>query len=193
MNKFTLTPFAIAICFAVSTGASAADMTKSQYKAAKEEISVKYKADKTACKQMNGNAKDICMVEAKGAEKIALAELVETNSPSDKHRHDLNVVKADAAYAIAKEKCDDKTGNAKDICRKEAKRAHVSALADATLEKKTDAANETARDATADARKDATADKRDAAYAVAKEKCEAMVDDAKATCMKDAKARFGQS
>ena len=33
-----------------------------------------YNADKEACKGMSGNAKDICMQEAKGKEKVAKAE-----------------------------------------------------------------------------------------------------------------------
>ena len=31
------------------------------------------------------------------------------------------VAKAESAYAVAKERCDDKSGNAKDVCVKEAK------------------------------------------------------------------------
>ena len=45
--------------------AQAATMTKSDYK-----------ADKTACAALAGNAKDICVEEAKAKEKVARAELV---------------------------------------------------------------------------------------------------------------------
>ena len=203
MTKYTLTALSAACCLAISTSAIGGAMSKTEYKAAKQDISAKYKADKTACKAMTGNAKDICIEEAKGREKVAKAELEAKESPSDKHRYDLRMAKANAAYAVAKEKCDDLSGNAKDVCRKEAKAAYVAAKADAKVAEKTSDANATAREKTQDAnatarekttesRRDAAADKRDAAYAVAKEKCDALAGDAKANCIKEAKARYDQ-
>jgi hypothetical protein len=78
--------------------------------------------------------------------------------------------------------CDDKGGNAKDVCVTEAKAAHTKALADAKLDKKV-----------GEARKDASADKRDADYKVATEKCDSLAGDAKAACVSAAKAKFGKS
>lgn len=204
MNSYTLTALSAAFCLAISTSAMGGTISKVEYKAAKEDISAKYKADKAACKAMTGNAKDICIEEAKGRETVAKAELEANYSPSSKHRYDVRMAKANAAYAVAKEKCDDFSGNAKDVCRKEAKSAYVAAKADAKVAEKTsdakatarettEDANATARETTTEARKDAATEKRDAAYAVAKEKCEALADDAKVKCIKDAKARYGQS
>ena len=204
MNKFTLSALSVAVCFAISPLAVGAVMSKADYSKAKENIAAKYKADQSACAAMAGNVKDICSEEAKGREKIASAELVATNEPTSKHRYDVRLAKADAAFAVAKEKCDDLSGNAKDVCVKEAQAAYVTAKADAKVVVKTTEANTTAREKTSDAntvaraktvdaRKDAEADKRDAAYAVAKEKCDAFSGDVKATCIKDAKARYGQS
>ena len=192
MNKFTVVAFATASCFAISTGAIAATMSKDDYKAAKAQISTKYSADRDGCKSLSGNAKDICVEEAKGSQKIAKAELEAAYDPSVKHRYDVRITKVDSAYAVAKEKCDDLAGNAKDVCRKEAKSAFVAGQADAKLAEKTADANATAREKTTEARKDAATDKRDAAYAVAKEKCDAFANDAKTNCLKDAKARYGQ-
>ena len=193
MNSYTLAAISAAFCLAISTSAIGGAMSKAQHKAAREDISAKYKADKVACKAMTGNAKDICIEEAKGREKVAKAELEENYSPSAKHRYNVRIAKAEAAYAVAKEKCDDLSGNAKDVCRKEAKSAYVAAKADAKVAEKTSDANATARETTTEARQDAAAEKRDAAYAVAKEKCDALADDAKAKCIKDAKARYGHS
>src|SRR4051812_32855427 len=132
MKTFTLTALSAAFCVALSGGAMAANpMTKADYKSAKNEVEAKYKSDKAACKGMSGNAKDICMEEAKGREKVAKAELESNYSPSEKHAYDVRLAKADAAYDVAKEKCDDLNGNAKDVCKKEAKAAHTSAKADA--------------------------------------------------------------
>lgn len=191
MNKFALATLTT-LCLTLDTGALAATMTQGAYKSAKEDIAAKYKSATQACQPMAGNAKDICVEEAKGRQKIARAELEADYGPSTKHSYDVRLAKADAAYAIAKEKCDDATGNAKDVCRQEATRAHTTAKADAKVVEKSADANATAREKTAAARKDAAVDKHDADYAVAKEKCDALAGDAKAGCIKDAKTRFGQ-
>ena len=181
MKKLDLTALSAACLLALSTGAIAG-MTKAEHNAAAEGIAATYASDKSACKSMSGNAMDVCMQEAKGRDKVATAELEATFNPSDKHRHDVRLAKADASYAVANEKCDDFAGNVEDVCRKEATSAHVAAKADAKLAEKT-----------VDARKDARSDKRDAEYAVAKEKCDAYAGDVKTGCINDAKQRYGQS
>lgn len=162
--------------------AHAAMISKVDYQAGKSSISADYKAGKTACGLLKANAKDICIEEAKAKEKVARAELEfsYTRKPADQTR--IQVAKAESAYAVAKERCDDQTGNAKDVCVKEAKAAEVKALADAKLGK-----------VVGEARKDAAADKKDADYKVAIEKCDALVADAKASCVAMAKTKFGKS
>ena len=204
MIKFKLSVLSAALCFAASSGVMAAALSKADFKAAKGEISAVYKADKAACNALSGNAGDVCKEEAKGKEKVAIAELEMNQEPTEKHQYDLRMTKANAAYAVAKEKCDDFAGNAKDVCQKEAKSALVAAKADAkvaektaeasaTANKKSADANATARAKTTEVRRDAATDKRNADYAVAKEKCDAMAGDAKAGCIKNAKALYGQS
>ena len=162
--------------------AQAATMDKAQYAAAKDRISAEYKTEKAACGSMSDNAKDICIEEAKAKEKVARADLEYgyTSKPADQNK--LLKVKAETSYAVAKEKCDDKTGNDKDVCRKDAKALEVRALADAKMGKQI-----------GEAKKDAAADKTDANYKVAAEKCDAMTGDAKASCMSAAKAKFGKN
>ena len=59
----------------VATGSFAATMTKSDYSVSKDRISADYKVDKAVCAKSTANAKDICMEQAKGKEKVARAEL----------------------------------------------------------------------------------------------------------------------
>jgi len=192
MKKNHLITLAAATLFTISSVGNAA-MSKEEYKSAKEQISTKYGTDKTACKLKSGNARDICMQEAKGSDKIAKAELEQGYAPTTKHLYDVRISKVNSTYAIAKQKCDDLAGNPKDVCRKEAKSAMVAGKADAKLTEKTTDANSTAREKTSDARKSANTDKRDAAYAVVREKCDALAGDAKANCIRDAKLRFNQN
>lgn len=205
MNTLSASLIAATLCLALSGGAYAAPATAtmSDYVAATADIAARYKAEKKDCKARSGNARDICNEEAKGRAKIARAEYEESYGPSAEHRYELRIAKAEAVYAVAKEKCDDFAGNAKDVCRKEAKSAFIGAKADAKLADATADANATAREktneanavasrATSEARKEAAADKREGAYGVAQEKCDALAGDAKDKCLTDARSRFGQ-
>ncbi len=89
--------------------------------------------------------------------------------------------KADADYKAAKKKCGPLKGNDQDVCEKEAKAAHESALADAKAKRKG-----------AEADKDARKEKNDANYDVAKEKCDALSGDAKDQCVANAKSKYGK-
>lgn len=93
-------------------------------------------------------------------------------SPPPDARYQAFVARAEADYGVAKERCDDRAGNTKDVGMKEAKSAETAAKADAKAQMKTSDANATANDKSADARKDATAEKLEAEYKVAKEKCD---------------------
>ena len=101
--------------------AQAASIAKTDYNAGKTSIAADYKADSAACASLAGNSKDICVEQAKGRQKVALAELeyAHTGKPADQTK--VRVAKAESAYAVAKERCDDLAGNVKDVCVTEAK------------------------------------------------------------------------
>jgi hypothetical protein len=166
---------------ALST-AQAANMTRDDYSAAKSRISSQYKSDKSACNSLKSNAKDVCVEEAKAKEKVAKAELEFAHSGKPADENKVRVARAEAAYAVAKEKCDDLAGNAKDVCVKEAKATEKKALGSVKMGKEIN-----------EARSEAKEDAREADYKVAIEKCDAMAGDAKANCVASAKARFGKS
>ncbi len=183
MNKLNaLRAALLAASLLALPAAYAATMTKADYKAGKTRISADYKTDKAACASQTANAKDICMQEAKAKEKVALAEIEYGYTGKAADRTRVLVVKAESAYAVAKERCDDQSGNAKDVCVKEAKAVETKALADAKMGKEI-----------REAKKDAAADKIDADYKVAIEKCDALAGDAKNSCVAAAKTKFGKS
>ncbi len=171
----------VASLFALTSIASFA-MTKPEYKAANDTISNNYKSAKTACNILSANPKDICLAEAKGVEKVAKAELEVSHNPKEKNQHALRMAKADAAYDVSKEKCDDKAGNDKDVCVKEAKSAHTTAKTSATVTKKVINAVTDAKD-----------DRVNAEYKVAVEKCDVLAGDTKSTCINNAKAKYNKS
>ena len=106
-------------------------MSKENSNATEGQITAQYKTDREVCNSMSGNTKDICVAEAKGREKVAKAELEAQKKNTDKARQEVLITKAEAEYDIAKERCDDRSGNDKDVCRKDAKAALQTSKADA--------------------------------------------------------------
>ncbi len=161
--------------------AQAANFSKSVYDGAKEDIKTSYKADKDACGKLSGNAKDICMEEAKGREKVALAQLEYNYSGNAKDEAKLVEARYEARYEVAKERCDDRSGEAKDVCTREAKTAYEKSKADLKMNKKV-----------AEAVDDAEEARIKADYKLASEKCNTMSGDTKDVCVNSAKARYNQ-
>jgi FtsZ-interacting cell division protein ZipA len=192
ISKLIVALFAAAgLCLA--GGASAQAMSKEARDQAIKNAEAQYKTDKAACDALKGNPKDICMQTAKGKEKVAKAEAAAAYENTPKARENLRLARADATYEVAKEKCDDLAGNAKDVCVKEAKATYVKAKADAKVDRVASDARQDSAQKTATAQREATEDKRDADYKVAVEKCDSLAGTAKDACVRDAKTRFGKT
>jgi hypothetical protein len=203
MNKLHINALTLAVSLIFSTGAMAQAMSKDDYKAGKEQISVEYNKQKTACAAFSSNKKDICVADAKGKERIAKAQLELNYKPTIKNQYNLRIATADATYAVARERCDDLAGNAKDVCVKQAKSERVAAKADAKVQMKSLEANSKANEKSAEARsdanvkvadvkKDAAESKLDAQYSVEKEKCDKFAGATKDSCLLEVKTRFGK-
>jgi len=204
MKKFNITSMALALSLVCSTAAMAEGISRDDYKAGKNQSAAQYKGEKAACKSFSGNARDVCVLEAKGREKVTLAELDLAFKPGVNGQYKLDLARADAAHAVAKERCDDKAGTAKDVCVEEAKAAWTTAKADAMARMKVDTANALAQAKTVDAnrnakataaqaRKDAAETSSDAQYELAKEKCDTYAGEAKDHCLSQARKNFGKS
>ncbi|MCC7326147.1 MAG: hypothetical protein IT521_05015 [Burkholderiales bacterium] len=190
--RLTMALFAAAgLCVAGSASAQA--MSKHDRDMAIKSAEAQYRTDKAACDRLNGNAKDICQEEAKGREKVAKADAEAAHDNTPKAREKARDARADADYEVAKEKCDDLSGNAKDVCVKEAKARRVQAKADAKADRVAADQKRESSSAIAEAKRDAAEDKRDASYKVAVEKCDSLSGAAKDTCVRNAKAKFGKT
>ena len=92
-----------------------------EYKREKDRIEADAKSAKEKCKSMKDNAKDVCEAQAKGDEKLAKKELDYKKNPNDKNKADVEKMRAEVAYEVAKEKCEDQQGAAVATCKKDAK------------------------------------------------------------------------
>ena len=106
-------------------------LNNQQYSAHQDRIKAEYKAARASCDRMSGNAKDVCVEQAKGNEKVAEAQLQYQRSGKPADANKLAVIQAEAAYEVAKERCDDLNGADKDACVKDAKSDEARAKADA--------------------------------------------------------------
>jgi hypothetical protein len=192
MKNIRINALALVIGFTLSSGVIADNMTLDQYKSLETKIEYDYKVAKDKCDSLAGNDEDICEAEVKGKMDIDQAELKHSNKPTPKTLYKARVAKADADYSLAIQKCDEKVGNAEDVCVKEAKAAKIQETASAEAQMKTLKADDEAIDKSYHARKDAEKDMRDANYAVAKEKCEALDGKTEVGCMSNVKSRFGK-
>ncbi len=122
------------VLFTLATAASASiafaqNMDTAGYKQAHNKAEADYKTAKNQCKSLKDNAQDVCEEEAKvaraRAEREAIAQYKNTPRDLDKANRKL----ADAEYELAKEKCDDLSGDAKDSCQNQARSTKTSTLA----------------------------------------------------------------
>ncbi|SFF22795.1 hypothetical protein [Nitrosomonas sp. Nm166] len=137
MKTFHITSFVFVVGIGLGSASVIADtMSKDEYKIQKDKIDATYKVDKERCESLSGNAEDVCVAEAKGRRDVDKANLEAKNNPTDKNQYDARMARIDADYAIAKEKCDDLNGNAKDVCVEEAKAAKEQATNEAKAQLK---------------------------------------------------------
>lgn len=155
--------------------------TRDNYDAAKKQAEVTYESDNKVCYSFKDNARDVCDAKAKARRIHNLAYAKAHYKNTFKATKNALIDIADGYYKVDIEICDDQQGNPKDVCLKEAKAKHISAIADAKSGKKQ-----------ADAIQEATEDKVDAQYEVEKEKCDALKDGAKNDCENRVRSQFNK-
>ena len=161
--------------------AHAANFSKSSYDNARADIKATYKAERENCGALAGNAKDICVEQAKGREAVALAQLEYNYTGKVADEQKLYAVRADTRYELARQRCDDLGGDAKDVCLRQAQTEHEKAQAEIKLAKKVTSAID-----------EADRSRMQADYKLAIEKCGQLAGDAKASCVAAAKSRYGE-
>jgi hypothetical protein len=176
-----------------SANAAAAPLSEDGYKTAKKDADAQYGIDKGGCTSLSANAKDICHAQAKGRFEIAKADAEVAYKNTAKHREQARVARAEAAYHVAVEKCDDLAGNPKDVCVKEAKAALVAGKSEAKVDRVAADTRKDGAEKRGEARAEANEETRNAQFKVAIEKCDKFSGDAKTVCVANAKSDFGKS
>jgi hypothetical protein len=175
------------------SGAAHADtVSKNAYETANSEADAAFETAKQKCQSFSGNTQDICLAEAEGAHSIARANAEANYKGTEQARLKAAKSKVEAEYQIAKERCDDLSGNKKDICQQEAKAEKTKGYEAAKLASKNVDATTEFMNTKKEAKEQAGQAMRDADYKVAIEKCDLFSGKGKETCILDAKNRFGK-
>lgn len=165
--------------------------SKEQYRAQMKSIEAEYDHGQSRCKPQLGNAKEVCREKARAGRDIAAAELQFRFEPTTKNDEKLRVARAEAAYAVSRQRCGDLAGQSLDACRDEAKGVLRIARAEAKLQAKSGAeglkSEQAVRDKTA-----LDEQHRDSLFAGALERCGPLGADAREDCVINVRKRFGK-
>ena len=125
-NKLMMAGSAFVIGFALAGPASADETSHAEkreadvkYDQTVHQAKLDYKAARAKCNELGGNAKDVCIKEAKSAETATIADAKAAKKSTDNDAV-AGADKREAEFKVAREKCDSMSGNTKDICKKEA-------------------------------------------------------------------------
>ena len=105
--------------------------TRGDYNAALDRATAVYKDARAKCATLAGHKRDMCVVEAKAAEKRTKAAADAKYKGTIQARTDSRIANADADYMVAKVACEAKSGSEKGACVKQAQATHVQQVADA--------------------------------------------------------------
>ena len=175
----------------VCGSAAAQALGKEEYRAHLERVEAEYDAAMARCKPLQDNQRDLCKLHARGTRDVARAELRAQHKPEPANQEKVAMARAEAAYAVAKEQCDDAKGHARDVCRKDAKAAFAAARAQAKSVRSALASGEYSKE-TQRRREEARIEQSSALYAAGKERCDALAGTAKDLCIADLRKRFGK-
>ena len=120
----------LAVGFAGAT--AAATMGKDEHKASRARIAAEYQADRQKCGAHLGQPAELCVARARGAQRVARAELEAAYKPSPRTQFDAAMARAEAAYEIAKKECGGKDGGIRNGCLKDAEATRAAAKAAAS-------------------------------------------------------------
>lgn len=170
----------------IALAAVAANLSLEEYNGEHEKIAGAFKDARARCDPLSGNARDVCMVQAKAERNIAFADLEQRYEPTPRHAERLAVVRAESAYDVARERCDDAAGSDRDACIRGAKDSRSQALAQAH----SSGASPAHRDII-DLTRNAVPP-RLPEYDQIYRSCQQLDGNARVSCMADARARFGR-
>lgn len=145
MRMTTIAVVTGAAGIAFGAAAQAGDMTNTQFRAATRSIEASHKSERAHCAQLLANAKSVCTARADGRKAIATADLALAQQSSRKTLNGARIARTQAEHRVAIQRCEDRSGAARDACVKDADAALSAARAGATAKRRMTNAYKAAR------------------------------------------------
>lgn len=118
---FAMSFAAMSPVYAADVKEAMEDRAEARYDAEKDAARHNYEIAKENCKNMSGNAQDVCLKEVK-AEYVKAESQAKVEKKSGEEQADATEDQMEAQYKVEKEeKCERLSGNAKDACISDAK------------------------------------------------------------------------
>lgn len=189
MTRFAVLAFAAAAAAAQAAPLIDKALTTEEVKAHKVRIEEQYDQAQSRCRRVQGHARELCNEQARGERDVQQAELQLQAKPSAENDEKLRVAKAEAAYSLALVKCKSMDGQARSVCRKDAKMVFNEAREEAKLQK--EVSGQQLRAAlTVRERSDQQERVAQAQFNAARERCEMLPGEGRSNCLADLKRRF---
>lgn len=181
----------LAAALACAAAHAAPPMTPDDRKAQEMRIEDQFTQAKARCNRVEGHARELCRDRARGERDIESAQLQFEIAPTADNDQKVRLAKAEAAYTRAMIECKEMDGQARAVCRQDAKSTYADAQADAQLQREVVAqqlaSENTVREGTAEAERVARAQ-----FEAARKRCEALPPEGRVNCMAAIRTRFGQ-
>lgn len=116
------------ISLAMCTSIHAEGLNKYEYLHSKSLVLTEHDLAEKACDSLTSNANEICMAEANGKKRNALARLYSVYKPSANARYQELTTSANTAYAIAIAKCNGSAVNVKSTCWVSAEETKINTI-----------------------------------------------------------------
>lgn len=166
-------------------------LSKDEVKANMVRMEEQYDQAQTRCRRLQGQARALCNEQARADRDIGIAELHMRTQPTADNDQKLRLAKAEAIYAKALVGCKTMDGQARSVCRDDAKRVFRSAKSEANLQR--EVAEQLLRSENTVRERTTVADKlAEAQFNAARERCEMLPGEGRANCLADARTRFGK-
>ncbi|MDB5857326.1 MAG: hypothetical protein JWQ76_1015 [Ramlibacter sp.] len=175
----------------VGAAAHAAPMGREAHRAQELRIEAEYDAAQARCKPLEGNARDVCKEQVRGARDIEQAELALQYKPSVENDEKVRLAKAEAVYAVSLQRCKPFDGTAREVCRKDAKAVYAGAKAEAKLQKDV-VAQQLRSDGIVRDRTEREEKIAETQFNAARERCEVLPGEGRDSCLLDVRRRFGK-
>ena len=96
-----------------------------------QRIDAEFDAARERCDDLAGQAKDICLAEARAERRIRKVEVAARGQGTTKARYDAQVARAEAEFGVAKERCGIRGGDERAACVADARAAEARAKEEA--------------------------------------------------------------